>query len=95
MGVHIKGVRDLDGKFQQMLEVKRACERAAVGYPAAVVEYFDGAAEEDESYLRHEMEEIEIKQAVVVEDVQDSDSCLIDLSKLPPEVKKIRVLVLY
>lgn len=95
MGIHIRGVRDLDGEFQKMLEVKLACDKAGIEYPDAVDSYFDGAAEESEEYLRHEMEELDITQAVSEEPAEDYDVRLIDLSKLPTDVKQIRVTITY
>ena len=50
MYAHVKGVRDLDGKFQGMMEIKLACEKAGVSYPEEVKEYFK-FPEENESYL--------------------------------------------
>lgn len=95
MGIHIRGVRDLDGEFQKMLDVKLACDKAKIEYPAVVDNYFDGAAEESEEYLRHEMEELDITKAVSEEPAEDYDVRLIDLSKLPADVKQIRVTITY
>lgn len=87
MSTHICGVRDLDGQFTKMIQVKKACEAAGIGYPQEVCEYFK-YPQESEQCLRLEMEEMEIdfdstsENGVVCYEV--------DLKDLPKEVKSIR-----
>ena len=92
MGVstHIVGVRDLDGRFEDMLAIKRACDAAEVEYPAAVEDYF-GEPECSEDGLRSIMSEVDIEDAVTQVYLQDStDTWEVDLSKLSDEIKAIR-----
>lgn len=89
MSTFVAGIRDLDGQFQKMMEVKKACEAAGIGYPEEVRQYFK-YPEESERMLREEMESMDIDIAVKKLDVEYSDVYEVDLSKLPKEVKKIQ-----
>jgi len=90
MSTHIVGVRDLDGKFEGMLAIKRACDKAEVEYPAAVEDYF-GEPEFSEDELRSIMSEIDIEGAVTQVYLQDGvDTWEVTLSKLSDEVKAVR-----
>ncbi len=89
MSTSVVGVRDLDGQFAKMAAVKAACEEAGVEYPPAVEAYFKYASE-NIVYLRREMEEMSIKDAIVKESPEMTCQYTVDLKKLPPEVKAIR-----
>ena len=91
MSTSVSGIRDLDGKFSQMIEIKKLCDEANVGYPVELVEYFreHGDAERVE-YLRKEMEEVDIFDALVETSGGGSNHYQVDLSKLSSEVKAIR-----
>lgn len=92
MSTHITGVRDLDGKFAKMAAIKTACEAAGVQYPLELNEYFGNFPGESIEYLKREMEEIDLGRGGAVAHRQEdaTDIFELDLSKLPPEVKKIR-----
>lgn len=94
MSTCVVGVRDLDGAFAKMLSAKLACEAAGVGYPPEVDAYFtvDGCVSsgEDESYLREQMETIDIDGAVSKCGGEMQDGFQVDLSKLPNGVKSVR-----
>ncbi len=97
MSTFIRGVRDLDGKFASMLAVKLACEEAGVEYPQEVQNYFCGQTLEPEdyflepeNYLRREMEFVDISAAVRKDAGKAVEGWIVDLSKLPEEVKAIR-----
>jgi hypothetical protein len=88
---YVKGVRDLDGKFKQMIDVKCACEAADIEYPQAVKNYFNecdpGCDVED---LRREMAEVDIDEACS-EDFYDATAAyVVDISKLPEGITKIK-----
>lgn len=89
MSTTIVGIRDLDGQFQKMMEVKKACEAAGIGYPEEVRQYFK-YPEESERMLREEMESMDIDIAVKKSSNDYSNIWEVDLSKLPKEVKKIQ-----
>ena len=89
MSSHITGVRNLDGKFAQMMKIKLACEEADVNYPQEVDDYFK-YPDESEDYLRREMEEVDISAAVSKCNHDTTDAWDVDLSNLPDEVKFIR-----
>ena len=89
MSSHVTGVRDLDGKFSKMMEVKLACESAGIGYPDEVREYFK-YPKESEEYLRREMEEVQLGDCVKEYSRNATDGFEVDLSKVPEGVKSIR-----
>lgn len=91
----VNGVRDLDGLFAKMIQAKLACENAGIGYPQEVIKYFKGEHSCDESYLRQEMESVDIQQAVEPWRQEMEDGFVVDLSKLPEGVKKIRFINSY
>ena len=43
MSVFVAGVRDLDGKFNLMFELKEKCNEADVSYPEELTEYFNNS----------------------------------------------------
>ena len=92
MTTSVAGIRDLDGRFSQMIAIKNLCDDSNVGYPVELVEYFrDHGAGESSEYLRKEMEEIDISDAVVKNSLSPgSNDYQVDLSKLSSEVKAIR-----
>lgn len=91
MSTHVTGVRDLDGQFSKMIAVKLACESAGIDYPDDVENYFNGEPENSEADLRLNMAEVDIKTAVTKDNGREMEnSFVVDLSKLPEEVKAIR-----
>jgi len=95
MSVHIKGIRDLSKRFDKMMAVKEACDKARIDYPADVYDFFGPEACEDREYLATEMETIEIEVERPRAGHAAEDRYEIDLSKLPEDVKKIRFAIGY
>ena len=106
--IHVVGLRDLDGQFAKMAAIKKMCEDSGVSYPKEVVEYFDvdddgSQPDEDISYYREQMEEIDLDPDCTDErtpwweelDEEMVNGCIIDIAKLPPEVKRIKFYVSY
>jgi hypothetical protein len=89
MSSHVTGVRDLDGKFADMINLKLACEKARIDYPPDLKAYLKYPAE-DVDYLRREMESVDISAAVKEYTRNATDGFEVDLSKLPKECKAIR-----
>lgn len=90
MSTYAQAFRDLDGKFNKMLEIKRYCEKNEVSYPKEVQEYFGGKAGTEEQFLIDGMREISIGEVVREWRNDHSEGIEIDLEDLPPEVKTIR-----
>ena len=97
MGVSyvIRGVRDLNRKFDDMYSILRVCVDGGVTIPKEVSEYFSQV--EDEGYeletlsrkdLQKYMKEVEIEFEGSIE---HDGSAEIDLSKIPSDVKFIRI----
>lgn len=95
MSTTIVGIRDLDGKFKQMMDVKKACDRAGIDYPEEVHEYFEYRADRPEEELINQMNSTDLKKAVKKLDVEYSDVYEVDLSKITKDVKKIQFRVSY
>ncbi len=95
MSTHVVGVRDLDGEFAKWAKIKEACDEAGSGYPQQMVEYFRRVSRmspvEALEDLRREAQEMNIDAAVSRDPSRDSyDTWVVDLSKLPADVKAIR-----
>lgn len=88
MSTYVYGIRDLDGKFATMMEIKLACDKAGIGYPQEVAEYFKYPSESEECN-RSEMERVDISNAVSKINSDCSDGFKVDLSKLSDEVKSV------
>lgn len=96
MSHYVKGVRDLDAKFTDMIQLKLACEKAKIPYPPELKEYFDGEVGESEDYLRTAMEEMDLPDEAVKQlDLEYNDGYEVDISKLPKECKAIRFEISY
>jgi hypothetical protein len=96
MNLHVRGVRNLDGQFQKMMNIKLACDEADSDYPQTVIDYFSARDVGDpERELRASMEEIDIRVAVTDASRDMQDIREVDLSKLPKETKRIRFVVTY
>lgn len=91
MGIstHVVGMRDLGGQFARMIAAKEACEEAGVSYPKELVEYFETPGETP-MYLQQKMQEVNIDVAVSEDSDDGTNSWVVDLSKLPKEVKSIK-----
>lgn len=91
MSTHVFAVRDLDGRFKKMMDLKLACDDLGVSYPAELVEYFEHP-NESEGYLREAMETVELPEGLIQQRTTDDaeDIWEVDVTQLPEEVKKIR-----
>lgn len=88
MSTSVYGIRDLDGKFAVLMEIKLACDKAGIGYPEEVTDYFKYPRESEE-YNRSEMERVDISNAVSKNNADCSDKFKVDLSLISDEVKSI------
>lgn len=97
MTTFVVGVRDLDGKFSDMLAVKHACEKAGIDYPIEVVNYFLQMPEESEAVLKREMSEVTLpRDAVLISSSDDGKQRFtVLLDKLPKEVKAVKFTLSY
>lgn len=90
MSTYITALRDMDGKFKDMLEIKRFCDRKKVSYPKEVIEYFGNNLGESEEYMIQEMLEVRIPQKEFSDDRVNGSGIEIQVKDIPPEVKVIR-----
>lgn len=89
--MYVRGYRDLDGLFQDMIEVKRACDKAGLAYPQGLHDYFGGdlCRFDEEEDLRKEMARIDLTACVTAGDYGSEYD--IEVAKIPAECKIIRI----
>ncbi len=94
------GIRDLDGRFKDMVALKLMCDKTKTSYPKELLAYFEDAIEEhgtdeledlEEETMERIMKEVNIPDEACEGDVDTDDGMLIELSKLPDDIKTIRV----
>ena len=91
MNTYIKGVRDLDGEFKRMMDMKKLCDSKGFSYPKEVMEYFGSLIGESDAYIREEMETIDLPKDLVIESQDDSREFFdIEIDRIPKEVKILR-----
>lgn len=91
MSSYVQGLRDLDGKFKQMMEMKKLCDEKGFSYPKEVTEYFGSHLGESDKYITEQMQEVSLPKDLVKVSTDDSREFYdIDISRLPKEVKTIR-----
>ena len=86
MSTHFVAFRPPDEKWQRMKEVYDVCKKAGINIPKEVGEFFEYENPDPNGV------QVDIEQAV--EDWNDGDMCNgyeIDLSKLPDNIRYIRV----
>jgi hypothetical protein len=88
MSSYVQGLRDMDGEFKKMLEMKRLCDAKGFSYPSEVRTYFGSNIGESEKYMTEQMLKVDIPSKIVAD---DNDGIIeIDVKDIPKEVKKIR-----
>ncbi len=103
ISIGIVGIVDFDkGKFKNMLELKRLCDKNEADYPKKLCDFFDQYFKDEEGYknwkeldndyIKECMGEVRIENAVKGE-VMYGDGAIVDLSKLPEGIKFIKVSV--
>ena len=85
--VYMVGLKEPTEEYLDKLKAYRACDNAGVEAPEELYSFFDG---DSPWALREDGMECEICEAVEGEVMYD-DGAVIDLSKLPKGVTKIRV----
>ena len=96
---HINGVRDQDGKLNDMLDLKGMCDKLNTAYPKELEDYFSDTEVLDlnlpKDELKRRASEVCLESAhegLIVEGrIPYGDGALIDLEKIPKDIKYIRV----
>ena len=97
--VYVSGIRDVDGKLSDMLDLQSQCDKLRIAYPPELRDYFRG------SDALHMSNRADAKRASVEVDlssygplpfvakgsVEEGDGMVIDLAKLPDDIKWIRI----
>lgn len=81
------GLRDMDGEFLRMLEVKKACDRARISYPKEVEAYFGAFCHKTEEVLKKGMLKVHVEFDQKVSPVYDLRT--IQVQDIPEYVKTI------
>lgn len=100
--VFISGVREPDGKLGDMLDLLEQCDKLGVKYPPELVDYFKGTEVLEMKYDREAAiqtaTEFDLEygplakiNGLVEGNVEYGDGATIDLTKLPDDIKKLRI----
>ena len=99
VSVFIAGQRDEDGRLRGMANLKTECDRMGLSYPPELIAYFEGteALEHDsiDAIVRCATE-VNLKYELKVDGLIEGDpaygeGAIIDLSKLPTDICRLRV----
>jgi hypothetical protein len=85
VSVDIEGFKDPTPEYKAMAAAYRACEEAGVPIPDELNRFFDWGEPRDDGTL------VSLEEAMTGKGVAYGDGILIDLSKLPEGVTRIRV----
>ena len=99
VSVDVNGVRNADGKLAKMIELRFQCDELGTSYPLELIDYFEGtdALEYDSSEkMLREMMEVSLKYGLNIPgllggDIEYGDGLIIDLTKMPEDIKRLRV----
>jgi hypothetical protein len=80
----IKGLIPVDEKYKKMLSVYRQCEELDIEVPDEVATFFDDREPDDDGM------QVDIDSAMTG-DIDHEGGVIIDLDKLPPNIRKIKV----
>ena len=98
MSTYVVAVRDLDGQFKKMMEIKKYCDGMKVSYPKEVQDYFGTLINESDRSITEEMSTIRLEKGIVHEfsdRERAEDGISIELAKLPKEVKILKFINSY
>jgi hypothetical protein len=96
VGVYIVGKVDFDnGKFKDMFDLKRLCDKQEMEYPQKLKDFFDEFGPKDwdgitDESIKDRMGEMDIKKAIKGSTAHE-DGAIINLADLPKDIKSIRV----
>jgi len=97
--VYVSGIRDADGKLSDMLDLKSQCDKLHIAYPPELREYFRGSdalGMSDRADAARAAVEVDLSAygplpGVADGSVEEGDGMVIDLSKLPDDIKRLRI----
>ncbi len=95
VSVNIVGVASVDkGKFKDMMDLKKLCDKQKVDYPKQVKAFFDKYGPEDwddmdNEYIQESMGEVNIDDAITGE--VEYGGAVLDLTKLPDGIKSLKI----
>jgi len=90
---YIVGIRDLDKKFKSMLQLRQSCDKVGATYPKELETYFGDHIVLSDEDLPGGMAEVTLSdlKGAIEGDMEYGDGAFIDLTKLPSDIKKIRI----
>ena len=99
--VYVSGIRDADGKLSDMLDLKSQCDKLHIAYPPELREYFRGSdalGMSDRADAARAAVEVDLSAygplpGVADGSVEEGDGIVIDLSKLPDDIKRLRIYI--
>jgi hypothetical protein len=99
VGVRVSGIRDVDGKLSDMLDLKSQCDKLRIAYPPELRDYFRGSdalnmsnrADAERAAVEVTLGVYGLLPSVAEGCVEEGDGMVIDLPKLPDDIKRIRI----
>ena len=85
MSTHVVGFKGADDKWREMKRVYETCEAAGVSIPDEVDDYFDGCGPGDSPGM-----DVDISDCVSDYEGEACSGIEVDITRLPPDVSKIR-----
>lgn len=88
----VQGFRVYDEEWRRMTAVQEACVSAQVKIPLEVIAYFDGTKDGQPGYTKLEFD---VRNSIAVKEWEGDEAfgVEVDLTKLPMDVKTLRVYV--
>lgn len=93
MGMHTYaiGIRDLDGEFKRMMDMKQVCDSNAFSYPKELEAYFGDLIIESDEYICEQMMTVNLPKGTIKESQDDSRQFFdLEVKDIPKGVKTIR-----
>lgn len=96
---YIVGIRSEEGTLREMAHLALECDRLGVSYPKEIEDYFEGTEALEHSTLENMIiaaTEVDLEDDLNIEglvegDVRYHNGAVIDLNKLPRDIKFLRV----
>ncbi|MCP4393647.1 MAG: hypothetical protein GY804_05195 [Alphaproteobacteria bacterium] len=81
-------LRDMDGEFKKMMNIKLFCEENEVSYPEEVSDYFGGLVDQPADCIEDEMMAIKLPHKEITNDYKYGYE--INIEDIPDSVKTIQ-----
>jgi len=100
VNTYVSGIRNKTARFDDMVDLKMFCDKLTVSYPEELIDYFNGtdALEmDDKADVIKEALEVSLNYdlcgivGLTKGNIDTDDGMIVDLSKLPDDITKLRI----